>query len=159
MRRFILCGLVAALLAAGFPSRANSEDGGWKMPNLNPFSGSSGTGSPPTSGWKMPKMWPSTRQSTASIRAKKRQANQPSTLSRMSTGTQQFFSKTADALTPWDNKKPSPPPKITGSNSVFSQSTKKSAKSEVAPASWWGGSEKKADSPKSVNDFLSMPRP
>jgi hypothetical protein len=161
MRRFILRGLIAALLAAGLPSIANSADGGWKMPNLNPFSGTSGSGggSPPTSGWKMPKLWPSTGKSTASTRANKRRSNQPSALSRMSTGTQQFFSKTADALTPWDNKKPAPPPKITGSNSIFSQSTKKPEKSDVAPASWWGGSEKKAESPKSVNDFLSMPRP
>jgi hypothetical protein len=159
MRRFLVCGVVL-LLAVAYPFAVNGEDGGWKMPNLNPFSGKgSGAGSAPTSGWKMPKMWPSTGKSTASTRAKKRQSNQPGTLSKMSSGTQQFFSKTADALTPWDNKPAAPAPQITGSNSLFSQSTKQPKKSDVAPASWWGGSEKKSETPKSVNDFLSMPRP
>jgi len=50
-------------------------------------------------------------------------------------------------------------PEAHGSNSVFSQSTKKPKKSDVAPASWWGGSEKTSEPPKTVNDFLSMPRP
>jgi len=156
----MLPGLVVVLLAIACPLTVIGADGAWKMPNLNPFGGTgSGASSAPTSGWKMPKMWPSTGKSTAATRAKKRQANQPSTWNRMSKGTQQFFSKTADAVTPWDTKKVEPAPRLTGSNSVFSQSTKKPKKSDVAPASWWGGSEKTSEPPKTVNDFLSMPRP
>jgi hypothetical protein len=81
----------------------------------------------------------------------------------MSKGTQQLFAKTADTLTPWDNKKPAPPPKITGSNTIFTQHSKPADKksttndSGIAPASWW--SSEKSSSPKSVNEFLSQPRP
>jgi len=162
MWRSWLSVVVAILLASGLSGVSCAEDGSWKMPNLNPFSSKSGpargsVSDTPTSGWKMPKMWPSTGKTAASSRAKKRQANQPSTLSKMSTGTQQFFSKTADALNPWDDK-PAEAPKLTGSNSMFSRSVNKSKKSDVAPASWWGGESAKQN-PKSVNDFLSQPRP
>ena len=76
----------------------------------------------------------------------------------MTNGTQNFLSKTADTLTPWDNKKPAPPPKITGSNSIFTHNTANDKKSDAAPASWWSG-EKSHESPKTVNDFLAQPRP
>ncbi len=161
MRRSMLSCLVVALLAAGLALPAFGEESSWKMPNLNPFSSkgkSASTSSAPTSGWKMPKMWPS-KSSNAAARPKPRPANQPSTLTKMSNGTQQFFSKTADALTPWDNKPAAPAGNVSGSNSFFSQSTAKAKKSDgVAPASWWS-SEKKSESPKTVGDFLSQPRP
>lgn len=142
-----LCMLAASALA---------EDKGWKMPNLNPFSGKTGTTSPATSGWKMPKM-PSImpKKSTA-----KRRSNQPSTLSKMTNGTKNFMSKTADAINPWDDK-PQPAPKITGSNSIFTQQGKAAAKKEssgsILPAGWFGSDKK--EEPKSVNDFLSQQRP
>jgi hypothetical protein len=153
----------AILVSAALPLAAWAEESGWKMPNLNPFgsSGPSATSSrasqPPTSGWKMPKLLPST---TATARPK-RKANQPTTWNRMTNGTQSFFSKTADVLTPWDNKKPAPPQKVTGSNTAFTRNNpaKKDPKSSssVAPASWWSG--EKSDQPKTVNGFLSQPRP
>jgi len=157
MVRFMLSGVVVVLLALGSPVAAVGEGSSWKMPNLNPFSGKSGSatrsGSAPTSGWHVPKLWQTTK---SPARAKSKA--QASTWGQMTNGTQQFFSKTADVLTPWDNKKPAPPPKITGSNSVFSQNKPKDKKSEgVAPASWW--STEKNDAPKSVNEFLSRPRP
>jgi len=141
------------------------EDSSWNLPNLNPFgsrgSSSSRASHAPTSGWHMPKLWQTTK---TPVRPKTKAASQQSTLSRMTTNTQQFFAKTADTLTPWDNKKPAPPPKITGSNSIFTQQNKLADKkstskesSGIAPASWWSG--EKSDSPKSVNDFLSQPRP
>ena len=153
-------GIIALVWIAAAP--AIGADNSWKMPNLNPFSGTgkstrSAASNAPTSGWKMPKLWPSTSGTAA--RPKPKASNQPSTWNKMTNGTQQLFSKTADAVNPWDNKKPAPPPKLTGSNSIFTQSTAKEKKSEgVAPASWWGG-EKTDSQPKTVNDFLSRPRP
>jgi hypothetical protein len=144
----VIC-LSAAAASAG-------ADSGWKMPNLNPFASKTSTASrPPTSGWKMPNLLPKTA-------APKRRTNQPSTLGKMTKGTQQFFSKTADALNPWDSKQPEPAAKITGSNSIFTNQSKttkaENKSSSVSPASWWGG-DNKDSRPKSVNDFLSQQRP
>jgi hypothetical protein len=141
-------------------SVARSEESGWKMPNMNPLAGkgqpptSSRSAAPPTSGWKMPRLWPQAKAQP------KRRGNQPSTWNRVTTGTQQMLSKTADAINPWDDqqKKTSAPPKITGSNSIFSQSSSKTHKKDsgVKPASWFGG--EKEEKP-TVNSFLSQPRP
>jgi hypothetical protein len=51
------------------------------------------------------------------------------------------------------------PPKITGSNTIFTHQSKSkdNDSSVIAPASWW--STEKTDSPESVNEFLSQPRP
>lgn len=146
------------LLAASFwmliVTSAVAEDSGWKMPNLNPFSGKTATSNPATSGWKMPKLWPQTT-------APKMRPAQPSTLSKMTQGTKTFFSKTADAINPWDDK-PAPQQSITGSKSIFTkqrQAAKKESKSSgVLPASWWGN-DKDDGRDKSVNEFLSRPRP
>ena len=149
--------IVAVVILVVLTFICRAEDNGWHMPKLNPFTASgkssNRTGAPPMSGWHMPKLWPSTS-------ANNRQP-QPSTLYKMSTGTQKALSKTADALTPWDNKKPSPPPKITGSNSIFThqgQPKKEPKSSGILPASWWT-TESKAKEPDSVNAFLSQPRP
>jgi hypothetical protein len=163
MQKPICCSLIF-IVAAAVCSRASADDGGWKMPNLNPFSGggnaptSSRAGQPPTSGWKMPKLW-----SQSPAQPKKRTnhpANQPTTWNRMTNGTQNLVSKTADALNPWDKKQPAAPPKLTGSSSIFTnKSTTKPVKKDdsVKPASWWGSDKKEA--PKTVNGFLSQPRP
>jgi len=158
MPRFVIYAFVTLTLAMS-PLAVSGDDGSWKMPNLNPFAGKSGSksrsSSPPTSGWHMPKLWQTTK---SPVRPKSRAANQASSWNRMTNGTQQFMAKTADALSPWDNKKPAPPPKITGSNSIFTHNKPKDKKSsDIAPASWW--STEKNDSPKTVNDFLSQPRP
>jgi hypothetical protein len=135
------------------------EEGGWKMPNLNPFAGkASNSNAPPTSGWKMPNLLPKS-SGLPKRSAAKRQSNQPGTFTKMTQGTQRFFSKTADVLNPFDDK-PAEQPKITGSNSIFTQQRKAAeAKqdSSVSPASWFGGEKSTKD--KSVNDFLSRPRP
>jgi hypothetical protein len=151
---------VTAVIAFLVASKAAGEEGGWKMPNLNPFAGKSGgTSGPPTSGWKMPNLLPKSSGMPKSSAAK-RKSNQPGTLTKMTQGTQRFFSKTADVLNPFDDK-PAEQPKITGSNSIFTQQRKSAeAKkdSSVSPASWFGG-EKDDGKDKSVNDFLSRPRP
>src|SRR5262245_49432927 len=144
MQKLSVKVVVVAMLACWVHVVVAADDE-WKVPNLNPFASK---GKPPTtghisdaptSGWHMPKLW------TKSA-APKRKTNQPSTWSKMTGGTQKFFTKTADALTPWDNKKPAaPPPKITGSNSIFSQSQaakKQSQSSSVQPASWWSTESK-----------------
>jgi hypothetical protein len=162
MNKLFFVLIAAAFFTTTLPNGACGEDGGWGMPNLNPFGGkakpptSQRAANPATSGWKMPNLWPQT-----SAKPKKK-SNQPTTWNRMTSGTTTFFSKTADALTPWDNKPAAPPPKLTGSNSIFTQSGATKGNSQksnsVSPASWW--SSDKADQPdKSVNDFLSRPRP
>jgi hypothetical protein len=157
----IVCSLLILLAATAICAGVFADEGGWKMPNLNPLSAgghaptSSSAGRPPTSGWKMPKLW-----SQSPAHPKKR-ANQPTSWNRVTNGTQSFFSKTADAINPWDKKQPAAPPKLTGSNSIFTNksTTKASHKDDaVKPASWWG-SDKKSEPPKTVNDFLSKPRP
>ena len=157
----LFCFALVAIIIATTSSRIIADESGWKMPNLNPFSAgghaptSNGAGQPPTSGWKMPKLGSQTPAQP------KRRANQPTTLNRMTSGTQNLFSKTADALNPWDKKQPAAPPKLSGSNSIFTnQSTTKTANKDTAvkPASWWG-SDKKDTTPKTVNGFLSQPRP
>ena len=149
----------AFFLATAHP--AEGDDGSWKMPNLNPFSQKTKTttttrpAKPPLSGWHMPKLWPSTSSGQA-------KSNQPSTFQKATTGTKNFFSKTADALNPWDNNQPAaPPPKSSGSNSAFSQATakKKDTQNTSLLPSWpWSGKEEEKK-PSSVNDFLSQPRP
>src|SRR4051794_34657832 len=101
-------GSLVFITFAAVCSRAYADDGGWKMPNLNPFSSSShaptssGAGQPPTSGWKAPKLWSQTPAQS------KRAATKPATHNRAKSGTQNIFSKTADALNPWDKKQPAP---------------------------------------------------
>jgi len=151
------CSFTGFIVLALVGSTAAAADGGWTMPNLNPFAAKSKTPASArshaaTSGWHMPSLWPA--PTTA-----KRKSNQPSTWSKMTTGTKSFFSKTADALTPGDSSKTNSAPKITGSNSIFShQAPKKEEKSSsILPTSWW--TSDKTDEPKSVNEFLARPRP
>jgi hypothetical protein len=162
------CAVVLLIVAATALLRHSAaEDGGWKLPNLNPFSTttkpptSGRVSSPPTSGLKMPKVPNLLPQTTAKPA---RKSNQPTTWKRMTSGTQNLLNKTADALTPWDNnKKLTVTPNITGSNTAFTRSSngaKKAATEKsgsVLPASWWGS--EKRNEPKTVNDFLSQPRP
>jgi hypothetical protein len=157
----IFATLVFTLFTMAFPLAGRSEDGGWHMPNLNPFSAKTkppvaGRASPATSGWHPPKLF-------SKPAPPKRTAAQPSAWSKMTSGTQKFFSKTADALNPWDSKQPEPPPKLTGSNSVFTRNHAKAEpkSSSIVPTSWWSSEpeDPKNQRPKTVNDFLSQERP
>jgi hypothetical protein len=151
---------IAVAIAVLAPLPAFAEDNGWNLPNLNPFSSK---GKPPTasrtaksnSGWKLPRLWPSNSNA-------RRPTNQPGALEKMTTGTKQFFSKTADALNPWDDENDDRVHKPSGSNSAFSRTTskkKEESSSFLSPASWWSSEEKSSGRDKTVNDFLSRPRP
>jgi hypothetical protein len=153
--KYSLLKLAIAVVVTIAAATAAAEDAGWKFPNLNPFAAKQPSGNPATSGWKLPRLWPQTS-------AGKRSAKQPSTLSKMTRGTKSFFSKTADVINPWDDKT-APQQQITGSKSIFTKQgqaarKKESNSSGVLPASWWGG-EKDDGRDKSVNEFLSRPRP
>lgn len=156
---------MTAIMISTLPVVAIGADGNWKMPNLNPFASKAAStntpaGNPPTSGWHAPNLWPKTAA------AAKRRPSAPTTWNKMTSGTRNFFSKTADALNPWDNKQPKQPQKVTGSSTAFTHN--KSSKQEptsgsILPAAWWSSdkSDKKdsAGGPKTVNEFLSQQRP
>jgi hypothetical protein len=151
----IAIALLGPLVAASAVHAAE----GWKMPNMNPFAKKS---SPPTSarvsdsggGWKMPKLWPSSGKPAA--------RKGPSTWQKMTSGTKSMMSKTADVLNPFDDENDNPPPvEITGSNTYFSQAANRKQaekKSSTFLPSWWSGEEEE-QKPKTVSDFLALPRP
>ena len=162
---------VVVVIVAALPAVMLAEDGAWKMPNLNPFSQK---GKPPTSaraastsnsGWHWPSLW-----SSSSTKKAKTNSKQPTALQNVTKGTKQLFSKTADALNPWDDAqaKQAQPPKVTGSNTVFSQASNSKAKAKdsnntsLIPSWPWGANadaNAKEQKPKTVTDFLSQPRP
>ena len=154
----VVVGLSLPLVVRG------DEGGGWKMPNLNPFSRK---GAPPTSAritddtsWKMPNLLPTTTTKTTAPKSysNKPKAQAPSTWQKMTTGTKTVFAKTADALNPFDDANDNKPVRVTGSKNAFRQaSAKKKAESSSWLPSLWKPQEEKR--PTSVNDFLSQPRP
>jgi hypothetical protein len=144
------------------PANCGAAEGGWGLANLNPFKGKSGpptstrTSNPPTSGWKWPSLW--TESSTTTMPRAKPAG--PSTLQKMNATTKSFFSKTADALNPWDDG-PEPEPKLTGSRGFrrASGANEEPTSSFLPSWSWLGGGEEEEKKPKTVNDFLMQPRP
>jgi hypothetical protein len=151
--------LFALLLA---PALVGAEEGGWSMPNLNPFAKksnkriSASVSDAPTSGLKWPKLWPSSTAKASRSRGKP----QPSTWQKMTAGTKSAVTKTADVLNPFDDANDNKKTSITGSNTVFSQASKnKSSKSKSFLPSWpsWGAEEK--NEPRTVNEFLGGEKP
>lgn len=145
------------------PALAVAEEGGWSMPNLNPFAkkgrsrASASVSDAPTSGWKWPKLWPSSAPKMPGM-SRSARSSEPSTWQKMTTGTKNAMSKTADMLNPFDNADDNKQAPITGSNSVFSQASKnKKSKAKSFLPSWsWGGEEEKDET---VNQFLARPKP
>lgn len=157
-----MCGkLLAAALIPGLflPLIASGDDGGgWKMPNLNPFSRK---GAPPTSAhisddsaWKLPNLMPASSQK----RTAATKTTAPSTFQKMTTGTKSMLAKTADALNPFDDANDKQPVRVTGSKNAARQAA---AKKKAASGSWFPSMWPKPadDRPKDVNAFLSQPRP
>lgn len=134
-----------------------AEESGWKMPNLNPFAAKKSAPASKSKGWSMPKLWPS---STAT-----RKPSQPSTLSKMTTGTKQFFSKTADVLNPFDDA--NDPPKSSGGSSWNpfrnASSSQSSGAGSARMPNWSWNQDSSEDSapqgPRTVNEFLAQPKP
>lgn len=149
--------IAVAIVIAGV-SAAPAEESAWKLPNLNPFASKAqpptAARAPKSGGGSLPRIWPKSS-------ATKRPTGQPTALDKMTRGTKQFFSKTADALNPWDDEKERSAPRASGSNSAISRATKKKTESSgsgLLPASWWSSDEKDPRD-KTVNDFLARPRP
>ncbi|TWT31548.1 hypothetical protein [Blastopirellula retiformator] len=86
----------------------------------------------------------------ASKPAKKTAKKEPSTLSKMNQSTQQFFSKTADFLNPFNDGDEKPKKKVVPKISRSKEST-----------SWWssmfGGGD--PEPPETVDQFMSLDRP
>ena len=148
--RFVLPTLCVAFLLVTLTARAEST---WKLPDLNPFNNApkSKTAKKSTSLFKLPELsWPGKGG------GKRSSTNKPSTWNRVSNGTKNFFSKTKEVLTPWDNSS-----KKTGNSSIrnrFGMTTKKKEKS----SSFFTGWLTKEEEPKrarTVSEWLSQPRP
>lgn len=161
--RALRCVIVASFLGAAclMAQVAAAEESGWKMPNLNPFQSQDKPArkrpAPPSrndsSLLKLPQLptpalpsWG--RKDTPSKRSVR--SNQPSSVDRMTKSTTDFFAKSYDALTPWDNgpKKPA----------TRQMSRKKSTKAPAWPD--WLAKDKstKARSTTTPSDFLRLPR-
>lgn len=131
-------------------SAAFAEDSGWKLPNLNPFSSSPKRTKARVSdnSWmSMPKVPSMPGFKRGASRSRKQQ---PSTMTKMTQGTKNFFSKTYDVLTPWDNNAPKKPPTRLGTR-------RKPDESEGGLFSWFGSDE--PEEPQTVGDFLRQGRP
>src|SRR5262245_45692854 len=118
MKTKLSLALTVCVMCLVLSALAQGEEGGWKMPNLNPFSRK---GAPPTAarisdqdeGWKMPKLWPTSGAKKTAAKTKS-----PSTWQKMTTGTKSFMAKTADALNPFDDAQDKGPVRITGSKNT-----------------------------------------
>ncbi len=162
MRGAIGC---VCLLAA---SSALAE--GWEFPNLNPFKTEQREVSaftpprdystpmeaePEDSGFQFPKF----KMPTFGMGPKP--PGQPSTLQKLGRGTKNFFSKTADVLTPWDKDEPSVSGsrRATGVRRRYNGSTGefKAEKKSFVP-SWFSTSDE-PETPQTVNSFIAQPRP
>jgi hypothetical protein len=128
---WVIVGLL--MVCAATPVGAESS---WKMPNLNPFAKDSTkpTTTKKSSGFTMPNLIPSWGKPS------KRPSSEPSTWTKFNTGTKQFFAKTKDVLTPWDD----------------SPATKKEKKSFFTG---WLTEKEEVQKPRSVSEFLAQPRP
>ncbi len=143
-----LSTIVALAIALGFGT-CYAEESGWKLPNLNPFKSEKKRTSARVSddSWmalpKVPTL-PGFKSGKSRVRRK-----EPSTFAKMTEGTKDFFGKTYDVLTPWDNNKPKKPPTHMG--------VSRRSKSDSGFFDWFGGKEEKKI--ETVNDFLGQGRP
>ncbi|WP_425617043.1 hypothetical protein NA78x_000711 [Anatilimnocola sp. NA78] len=163
----LVCGLIATPAFGQAPT-----SGGWKMPNLNPFAGKSGPATGRVSdkplvpdGINPFKLLPGSAGKTSNSSYQKPQ--QPSTWQKVTKGTKKAAAQTADFLNPFNDGQPEVQEQsVTGSNSLFNQhANARASKPGTAPGtnrSWfpgWGGGKTPDSKPKSVNEFLSSPRP
>jgi hypothetical protein len=158
MKWSLLFALVIAVSVAAGTARAE----GWKMPSLNPFKKKDShpahlritDDESKNSSWWKPKV-----PSVPSMSSRKAAATPagPSTWTKVSGGTKSAWTKTKDALNPFDDEKDKPK-SVTGYHSPFSQASAR--KKSESKSSWWPswGAEPEKKS-KTVQDFLGQPRP
>jgi hypothetical protein len=81
-------------------------------------------------------------------------------MQRVTQGTKNFLSKTADVLTPWDNeKKTTPSPRATGVRRSYNGSPNAAQAEKKSSIFSWLSKEEEPESPRTLNSFLSQPRP
>jgi hypothetical protein len=162
-------GLLVAALSLPAVAQTPST-GGWRMPNLNPFSKSTSGASGSVSDQSKPlvpnalnpfKLIPGTGGSTSQSSYAKPQG--PTTWQKVSGGTKRMAKQTADFLNPFDDAAPAPRNEsITGSNSSFNQMANPGSRKGTPKKSWfpgWGAStSSETDKPRTVNEFLAQPR-
>jgi len=89
--------------------------------------------------------------------------SEPSTLAKVNNSTKKFFTGAADALTPWDNKKPAAKKQPTGYGTGSQKSLVRGKQKEQDKGniltSWWKDKEPEQKRPKTVPDFISGERP
>jgi hypothetical protein len=162
------------LLAFGFTwlLGANSASAdGWSFPSLNPFKteekemtyappsiSAAEDEEPPTSGFKFPKL---KLPSLPKIGSDSPKPRQPSTMQKLGRGTKNFFSKTADVLTPWDNDEKAAPRRRTSTGVRRTYNGSPSAAVAEKKSSWLPSwfSKEEPEQPHTVNGFIAQPRP
>lgn len=161
MKSSLLAVLIGSSLVA-VPGLASAEGG--FLSGLNPFNYTRQKKAPvsaranQSSGWGMPKLWPG-----GSNTAQRKPAG-PSTWQRVTTGTKNLVSTTADTLNPFNDANDNPPPPaLTGSNTMFSQASNSKKAEEKSGfsliPSWPWGAKEEEKRPKTVNDFLMQDKP
>lgn len=146
---------------------AVAAEGSWSWPFWNPFKSEKSKSKKVTasvtdqnrSSFQLPKLPELPKPSLPSFTTKRTSAarrsapsHSPSMWDKMTQGTKDFFSKTYDVLTPWDNHKSAPakPPTQLGGTSRPSKSK---------GSSWfsWPKSDEPKE-PRTVNEFIAQPR-
>ncbi len=157
--RFLL--LVASFFLAANGGLALAE-GGWKMPNLNPFKKTdshpahlSQSDDSQSDGWHFPSIMKS---------QPKAKSSGPSMWNKVTTTSKNAWSATADFLNPFDDPKPEPQRDVTGSNTYFTQSSTKKQATKKPFWSWSSNDETREEESKqrsirTVSDFIGGERP
>jgi hypothetical protein len=156
-----LYAVLIGLSLVALPDSASAEGG--FLSGLNPFNYTRQKKAPVSaragdSSWKMPRLWPG-GGSTA-----QRKPAGPSTWQKMTTGTKNIVSTTADTLNPFNDANDNPPPpSLTGSNTMFSQASNSKKAEEKSGfsllPSWPWGAKEEEQRPRTVNEFLLQPKP
>jgi hypothetical protein len=159
---------VLGLALVSWTAPAGAE---WKFPSLNPFKTEKREISsytpppeeysaaldeePPKSGFKLPSM------KMPKLSSSPKPPGQPSAMQKVGRSTKNFFSKTADVLTPWDNDKKTAPRArtATGVRRTYagSPSAEKEEKKSFLPN--WFSKKDAPEEPRTVNGFIAQPRP
>lgn len=149
MKRVLLMGLIFALVLGAAPAtRADEEESSFSW---NPFKSKKKKAEPRVTaladdeerGLSFPKL------SLPSLKPKpkpRRPRNQPSTLQKLGRGTKNFFGKTKDLLTPWDDS--------TDEEADYRMADRDTDKSRFS----WFRKEPEDERPISANEFLKQSR-